>query len=281
MLPASVQWNLPAGGLLTKRFIPEISNPMNHFFRFCVLVALAAVGASRASADLVLSTPSGLSAGDHFRFIFVTGSSSSTTGASSDITTYDTFVRNSVSSLYGNVTYGGSPITNWLAVGSTPTVNAKDHLGGYSSSVSVWLPDGTRVASSLDTAAGGLWSGTLANKINQYLDGSTRETAPLLTGSDNAGLAYTSMELGASGALVRAGLGGVSSSIWVNLVQVGKTQAFGMYAVSPELITQAAPAPVPEIDPASFGSVAAVLTGAFSLIEQRRRRRGNAIAATA
>jgi len=37
---------------------------------------------------------------------------------------------------------------------------------------------------------------------------------------------------------------------------------------------------VPEIDPASFGSVAAFLTGAFGLIEQRRRRRGTATALT-
>ena len=38
---------------------------------------------------------------------------------------------------------------------------------------------------------------------------------------------------------------------------------------------------VPEIDPASFGSVAAFLTGALGLIEQRRRRRGRATALTA
>ena len=56
--------------------------------------------------------------------------------------------------------YGRSAITNWLAVSSTSTVNAKDHLGGYSSSVSAWRPDGTQIASSLDTATGGLWSGT-------------------------------------------------------------------------------------------------------------------------
>lgn len=42
-----------------------------------------------------------------------------------------------------------------------------------------------------------------------------------------------------------------------------------------------APSSVPEIDPASFGSVAAFLTGAFGLIEQRRRRRGTSIALTA
>ena len=42
-----------------------------------------------------------------------------------------------------------------------------------------------------------------------------------------------------------------------------------------------APSSVPEIDPASFGSVAALLTGAFGLIEQRRRRRGTATGLTA
>jgi len=59
-----------------------------------------------------------------------------------------------------------------------------------------------------------------------------------------------------------------------------KPISFAMYAVSPELTVQGPPSSVPEIDPASFGSVAALLTGAFGLIEQRRRRRGKAIAVT-
>jgi len=251
---------------------------MNHFFRFCVFVALAAVGTSRASAELVLSTPSGLTTGDHFRFIFVTGSTTAAT--SSDITTYDTFVRNSVSSLYGNVTYGGSAITNWLAVGSTPTVNAKDHLGGYSSAVSVWLPDGTQVASSLDAETGGLWSGTLANKINQYLDGSNKSvTAYPWTGSTTAGLAFDNGELG-GGREPEVGATNFTDSSWNQFTAFPKSFSNAMYAVSPELTVQAVPTSVPEIDPASFGSVAALLTGAFGLIEQRRRRRGTAIAAT-
>ena len=44
--------------------------------------------------------------------------------------------------------------------------------------------------------------------------------------------------------------------------------------------SSSSPSSVPEIDPASFGSVAAILTGAFGLIEQRRRRRGTATALT-
>jgi len=253
---------------------------MNHFFRFCVFVALAAVGASRASADLVLSTPSGLKTGDHFRFIFVTGSTTDAT--SSDITTYDTFVRNSVSSLYGNVTYGGSAITNWLAVGSTRTVNAKDHLGGYSSSVSVWLPDGNRVASSLDAAAGGLWSATtLDHKINQYLDGSNKALDLYTwTGSNPIGYANGNAELGSNSGNAEIGTTNYTNYYWTTFTGISKGYTLAMYAVSPELIVQAAPTSVPEIDPASFGSVAAFLTGAFGLIEQRRRRRGAAIAVT-
>ena len=64
---------------------------MNHFFRFCVFVALAAVGTSRASAGLVLNTPAGLAAGARFRIAFVTGTT--TTGSSSDITSYNLFVN--------------------------------------------------------------------------------------------------------------------------------------------------------------------------------------------
>ena len=45
-------------------------------------------------------------------------------------------------------------------------------------------------------------------------------------------------------------------------------------------VPYSAPSSVPEIDPANFGSVAALLTGAFGLIEQRRRRRGTATALT-
>jgi len=47
------------------------------------------------------------------------------------------------------------------------------------------------------------------------------------------------------------------------------------------LVVSALTSSVPEIDPAGFGSVAALLTGAFGLIEQRRRRRSETIARSA
>jgi hypothetical protein len=247
---------------------------MNRLFRLCALVALAAVGTSPASADLILSTPSGLSAGDHFRFIFVTGSSTAAT--SSDITAYDTFVRNSVSSLYGTVTYDGSAITNWLAVGSTPTVSAKDHLGGYSSSVSVWRPDGTQIASSLDTATGGLWSGISGvgsyDSVSRYLDGSSADYTNVWTGSANDGTAGL-LPMGSS-PNVTVGHTYYFAN-WLFTDPPGSADAsvsYPLFAVSPELVASGTPSAVPEIDPATGGSALSLGAGVLAMIEQRRRR---------
>jgi hypothetical protein len=52
-----------------------------------------------------------------------------------------------------------------------------------------------------------------------------------------------------------------------------------MYGVSPDLIVPT-PSSVPEIDPATGGSVLSLVAGVLAMIEQRRRR-GLAIAMTA
>ena len=246
---------------------------MKRFFSLFAFVALAIVGTSAAKADLVLNTPSGLSAGDHFRFIFATGST--TTATSTDINSYDTFVRNDVSSLYGTVTYGGSAITNWLAVVSTPTVNAKDHLGGYSSSVSVWRPDGTQIASSLDTATGGLWSGATVSfhSVSRYLDGSSTDYTNVWTGSANDGTAGL-LPMGSS-PNVTVGHTYYGAN-WLYTNPPGSADAlvsYPLFAVSPELVASGTPSAVPEIDPATGASALSLVGGVLAMIEQRRRRR--------
>ena len=246
---------------------------MKRFFSLFAFVALAIVGTSAAKADLVLNTPSGLSAGDHFRFIFATGST--TTATSTDINSYDTFVRNDVSSLYGTVTYGGSAITNWLAVVSTPTVNAKDHLGGYSSSVSVWRPDGTQIASSLDTATGGLWSGATVsfNSVSRYLDGSYTGYTDVWTGSANDG----TVGLLPMGSSPNVTIGHTYySANWLYTNPPGSADvsaSYPLFAVSPELVASGTPSAVPEIDPATGASALSLVGGVLAMIEQRRRRR--------
>ncbi|MBU6275576.1 MAG: hypothetical protein KGQ61_02955 [Planctomycetes bacterium] len=233
----------------------------------CLLAAPANAGV------LDLPTPSGLSPGDHFRFIFVTGSN--TTPTSSDVNTYDTFVRNSVSSLYGTVTYGGSAITNWAAVVSTPTVSAKDHLGGYSSTVSVWLTGtagGPQVASSLTTSTGGLWSNLLlgGNTVSRKLDGSSTSYTNVWTGSAADGTALLPMGSSPNVTIGHTYVGGA----WLYTNPPGSavnTASYPLFAVSPELVVPGGA--VPEIDPAATVSVLTLVTSALGLLERRRSGR--------
>ena len=249
---------------------------MKSLFRPWLIFALVAFAGlmplEAGAAPLVLSTPAGLSTGDHFRFIFVTGSA--TTATSSDINSYDSFVRTDVSSLYGTVTYMGSSITNWQAVVSTPTVSAKDHLGGYSSSVSAFLPTGTKVATSLTTSTGGLWSGLFyspigTNSLSMYLDGTSTPYTNIWTGSANDGTVGL-LPMGSSSVTVGHTYYGGN---WLYTDPPGSavaSTAYRLFAVSPELI--AGVGPVPEIDPATGGSALSLVAGVLAMIEQRRRR---------
>lgn len=132
-----------------------------------------------------LSAPSDLAAGSSFRFIFLT--SGTTTATSADISDYNTFVQTQAS----GATYQGSTI-NWNAIGSTTTVNARDNVGGYGTSVPIYLVTGIRIASNLTTGSGGLWSGTISSAANVGIDGLTISSNPTLawTGSYSNGLKY-------------------------------------------------------------------------------------------
>ena len=252
---------------------------MKSFVRSWLIVALVAFAGfmpfEAGATPLALSTPSGLSTGDRFRFIFVTGST--TTATSSDINSYDQFVRTDVSSLYGIVTYMGSSITNWQAVVSTPAVSAKDHLGGYSSSVSAFLPTGTKIATSLTTSTGGLWSGLFyspvgVNSLSMYLDGTSTPYTKIWTGSANDGTVGL-LPMGSSNVAIGYTYAG---SNWLYTNPPGSDVAsnpYRLFAVSPELIAGVGPvAPVPEIDPATGSSALSLVAGVLAMIEQRRRR---------
>ena len=108
-----------------------------------------------AEAGIILQTPAGLNPGDHFRFVFVTDGIRDAT--STNIADYDSFVNTQA----GEATYNGV-VVNWLAIGSTGSVNAIDHVG--QASTPVYLSNGTLVTTS--TTAAGLWSGALVHQVN-------------------------------------------------------------------------------------------------------------------
>jgi hypothetical protein len=138
------------------------------------------VGSRAEASGIALSTPAGLSPGDHFRFVFVTDGI--TPGTSSNIADYNSFVNTQA----GGATYNGQVIT-WDAIASTSTVNAIDNVGQTPDPV--YLANGTLVTTSTTTS--GLWSGTLLSPISEDLTGSAPGTNNVWTGTGPNGDAAT------------------------------------------------------------------------------------------
>jgi PEP-CTERM motif len=134
-----------------------------HLQRFAIVAAVLWLGSGlggRAEADIILQTPAGLNPGDQFRFVFVTDGIRDAT--STNIADYDSFVNAQA----GGATYDGV-VVNWLAIASTDSVDAIDHVG--QAAAPVYLSDGTLVTTT--TTPAGLWSRELVHAINLDLAG--------------------------------------------------------------------------------------------------------------
>jgi len=230
------------------------------------VVALAAgclVGGTASATQISLSTPAGLNPGDHFRFLFLTAGTQAAT--STDIGDYNTFVNSQAA----NATYEGS-VVSWKAVGSTATVNARDNVGGFGTSVPVYLTNGTLLAGDLTTVTSnkGLWSGTLFTTPTIGIVGTSVTASFAWTGSNKDGTGYTGRQLGTSS--VQWGLPTLvipTLGPYFSLTGQPGSIAGNFYGVSSELTV---PNAVPEIDPNSLGSVLALVMGSLGLLERRR-----------
>jgi hypothetical protein len=150
---------------------------------FAIVAAALWLGtgiASSAEGSLVLQTPTGLSPGDSFRFVFVTAGIRDAT--STNIADYDSFVNAEA----GGATYNGL-VVDWLAVASTDSADAIDHIG--QSSTPVYLSDGTLVATT--TTPEGLWSGSILHAIDLDLAGNPADPVFFVwTGTNPSGTGF-------------------------------------------------------------------------------------------
>jgi PEP-CTERM motif len=221
-------------------------------FCFSMLMMASAIGT--ASAGLIVSTPAGLNPGDHFRIMFVT--TGTTAATSSNISTYDAFVNSDAN----GATYNGSTIS-WQAIGSTSTVNAITHIG--TTGDAVYLADGTKVASS--DGLSGLWSGSLLNAPDEYLNGTLANTTTW-TGTNTNG--SSSSPLG-GGTFVEFGSPTSKTGIWVHASVDFNSTPYNLYGISSDLVVPSGSA-VPEPSTVMLAGVGGLAALAYTLARKRK-----------
>ncbi len=145
--------------------------------------------------------PSGLDSGDEFRLLFVTMTRRNAT--SSDIADYDSFVQSSAAgSLAGGSLPAIQPYASlFKALGSTSTVDARDHLGmnpdnsAHNNAHVYWL-NGGRIAYGNADVWDGAWTNVgLANTRTQL--GTANSVGTVFTGSNTDGTKHATRFLGA------------------------------------------------------------------------------------
>lgn len=157
---------------------------------------------------------------------------------------------------------------NWKALVSTDGINARDNVGGYGTSVPVYLATGAKVANDLTTSTNGLWSGAALTGPYYGIDGAGVGTNAWTGSFADGAKAYS----GATSYGMGNGNGVYGSSwttgLWIYASTYTTSSNQSVYGLSEELTV--AGTPVPEIDPAGMGSVFALVAGALGLLERCR-----------
>lgn len=184
-----------------------------------------------AHSNAALLAPSGLNAGDKFHYIFVT--SGTTDAYSADISTYNAFVQATAESVGIGSDIG---LTDWRALGSTPTINAADNLAPSFNdqfNVPIYNMGSDIVASSLMD----LWANGSTNTILYEEDG-TPNYDDVWTGTTPDGNADPNTALGSSTLLSKYGFP-YNASQNISAAPLAYTDQFiqnHLYGVSQELI---------------------------------------------
>jgi len=197
-----------------------------------------------------------LDPGDSYRLAFVT--STNTDATSADINHYNNVVQLAADAVPELLALG----IDWRALGSTPTVDARDNTDTNpttSTGVPIYLLSGALLV----TNNADLWDGSIRTKWSVTETGAARY-ANVWTGSGYQGIggASGSGTLGSSGLIVR-GINNTTNSGWIVNSTAAKTTQQPLYAVS-EVLTVPYDIPAPAALPAGLALL--------GMIAMRRRR---------
>ncbi|MDE2914099.1 MAG: fibronectin type III domain-containing protein [Paracoccaceae bacterium] len=173
-----------------------------------------------------------VSAGGKFRLLFVT--SGNTTATSTDISTYNAFVQRAA----GSNTNLASFRTQFRALVSTATVDARDNTATTGTGVPIYWVQGAKVADTYADFYDGSWD-SVAGKTET--GGTPSRTGIIWTGSNNDGTKH-SRPAGHSTAVRSGALASGQSPLSdgvLSLVLLGATQRSPLYGLSPVLTVRA------------------------------------------
>ena len=209
-------------------------------YRVLFVAALASVWVQAARADLILTAPAGLEPGQQFQIAFVTDGT--TLALSTSISDYNSFVNNEADTEANGSVYYNSQLVTFSAIGSTSTVGATSSIGV--NSAPVYLADGTLIANSTTTGAGGLWSGSLLAPLDEDLTRTTLSANYVWTGTDPDGTADPIYPFGSSDGVTVGGYDSATDSTWVGaLLFFSGGNTFQLYGISDVLTVAAVPEP--------------------------------------
>ena len=155
------------------------------------------------------------------------------------------------------------PATSWHALISTTSVNAVSNVScgaTCDANVPIYLPDGTKVANSLNA----LFAGPFSHAPNEDQNGAGR-SGFVFTGSHGDGTMDAGLQAGSGSGVTEVGDTSYSDSSAISVTQDGSTNNHGIYGLSAEIVT-ATPEPA---------TGAALLTGGLIVTRVFRRRHTN------
>jgi hypothetical protein len=215
------------------------------YFPIIFLIVLFSQTALAAPVTLV---PPDLNPGDTYHLIFVT--SQTHDSLSLNIADYDDFVQ-----AVANTAGGGLEAIRWMVIGSTPTVNAIDHIGVAGP---VYRLDGVRIANDLND----LFDDSLAASPNVNELGNPPATPyRVVTGTNSNGIASVN-SLGTAN--VRIGTPFSNIGTWLSMGTVPGNFSEKFYAIS-ELLQ----VPLPAI-PLSCEGFASPMDNGLVMVKKNR-----------